>query len=441
MSPVGAYALLMLATVVLFGSRLWALGALSAGALYLTMGQYVDVLGANLYPIRILAYMAFGRVVLRGEFKAASLNRIDGALLLAFTYRTFVFLLNANGDGVGAIALWLDVVCAYFGCRGLVLSVADIQWLLRFMVVLLVPYACIVAWESETSVNLFAIVGGIEQHDFRGDRPRCIGSFGHATLLGTFGASFFPLYVAAWIGRSGRVWPVVGVSLCLVLVYFANSGGALTLVAIGLVGWSLWPLRSYTRAIRLAGFMALAVLALLMQAPVWYLPAKVSALTGGDGWHRSYLMDVALHHLGDWWLAGMSILETRHWFSYTVASGSADLINYYLDFGLAGGAAAVALLCMLIVRAFRAIGSELAAVGSDPQSMLSTLMVWGLGVVLAQHVFNWLGLVYFDQYFVFCFMQLAAISACSSPVKEAQPEQALDARQSANAFQQGRVPS
>jgi hypothetical protein len=441
MSPVGASTLLVLALVVLLCPRLWALGALAAGALYLTMGQYVDVLGANLYPIRILAYTAFARVVLRGELKAAALNRIDVALLLAFTYRTSVFLLNANGDGVGAIALWLDVVCAYFGCRGLVLSVADIQWLLRFMVVLLVPYACTVAWESQTGVNLFSIVGGIEQHDSRGDRPRCIGTFGHATLLGTFGASFFPLYVAAWMARSDRIWPVLGMSLCLALVYFANSGGALTLVAIGLVGWLLWPLRSHTRTIRLAAIIALVVLALLMQAPVWYLPAKVSALTGGDGWHRSYLMDVALHHLGDWWLAGMPILETRHWFSYTVASGSADLINYYLDFGLAGGAVAVALLCMLIVRAFQAIGNELAVASSRPQSMQSTLMRWGLGVVLSQHVFNWLGLVYFDQYFVFCFMQLAAISACSSPVKQAQTEQALDAQQSANALQQGRVPS
>lgn len=440
MTPVAASALLVLTLMVLFGPRLWALGALAAGALYLTMGHYVNVFGANLYPIRILVYVAFTRVVLRGEFKAAPLNRIDVALLLAFTYRTTLFLLNANGNSIGAIALWLDVVCAYFGCRGMVRSVADLQWLLPFMVILLLPYTAIVAWESQTGVNLFSIVGGIERQDYRGDRPRCLGTFGHATLLGTFGASFIPLYLAAWVARAGRVWPLLGVSLCGALVYFANSGGPLTLVAIGLVGWLLWPLRGQMRTIRLAGLVALVVLTLLMQAPVWYLPAKVSALTGGDGWHRSYLMDVALHHLSEWWLAGMSILETQHWFSYTVASGGADLINYYLDFGLAGGAVAVALLIMLIIRAFQAIGNELTAAESRPELRQEALMRWGLGVVLSQHVFNWLGLVYFDQYFVFCFLQLAAVSACSSHPEEAQTPEVLDAPQSVVAFRRGSVP-
>ena len=37
-------------------------------------------------------------------------------------------------------------------------------------------------------------------------------------------------------------------------------------------------------------------------------------------------------------------------------------------------------------------------------------MLWGLGVVLALHIMNWLGITYFDQTYLLWFMQLAMVS-------------------------------
>ena len=40
-------------------------------------------------------------------------------------------------------------------------------------------------------------------------------------------------------------------------------------------------------------------------------------------------------------------------------------------------------------------------------------LLWALGVVLTMHLFNWFGIVYFDQYYAVFFMQLAALSTFS----------------------------
>jgi hypothetical protein len=164
------------------------------------------------------------------------------------------------------------------------------------------------------------------------------------------------------------------------------------------------------REVRLTLLSALVLMALVMKAPIWYLPAKLSAFTGGDGWHRSYLVDAAFADFDKWWLAGLPVLDTRDWYPYVVMTGGADLINYYLDFGIAAGLAALLLFVVLLIRAFRSVGRSLAAhAGRGDRS--AELLVWGLGVVLAVHALNWFGLVYFDQLYVIWFMQLAAISS------------------------------
>ena len=73
-----------------------------------------------------------------------------------------------------------------------------------------------------------------------------------------------------------------------------------------------------------------------MRDPIWYLPSKMSALIGGGGWHRSYLMDQAIRHIDQWWLAGMPLDLTVNWFPYLV-HGAADMTNVYIGFGVDGG--------------------------------------------------------------------------------------------------------
>jgi len=182
---------------------------------------------------------------------------------------------------------------------------------------------------------------------------------------------------------------------------------------LGLAGWMLWQIRSQIRWLR-RGFVALTVmLAIVMKAPIWFVLARVSALTGGDGYHRSQLIDVALQNIDKWWLAGMPIRDTIRWFPYFLdITGGADITNNYLSFGITAGLGAVALLLVLLIRVCRNLGRTLARYRTDSKTARDNeYLVWGLGVMMVVHMFNWLEITYFDQTYVFWFMELAVISS------------------------------
>ena len=409
MNAIGGLTLAVLGTIVATASPRWAALALIAGVMYMTLGQAIDIEGFNIYPMRVLTLLAFVRVVLRSEWSWSSINDLDKALLLAYGYRTVVFIANGNGSAVNAVGLMVDVCLAYFAFRGLLKSVDDLSWVVRYWALLLIPYVGLLFVASSTGQNPFVAIGGIESAVVRGDRLRAIGSFGHASILGSFGAAGLPMFIALWMTGSHRRQALLGVVCSLAIVYFSNSGGPFTCAIITIAGWFLWRWRLRLHVVRqiLGGLFVLLIL--VMEAPIWYLPARISDLTGGDGWHRSYLMDIAIGHLDRWWLAGMSVLETKAWFSYTVVTGGADIINYYLDFGIAAGVVAIVLFVRLLVRLFKTVGAGMAQ--ARPRSDLATeYWLFGLGVALAMHVFNWFGIVYFDQCYAVLFMQFAAIS-------------------------------
>jgi hypothetical protein len=304
----------------------------------------------------------------------------------------------------------------YFTFRGMIGSVEDLRWFLRAFVIMLIPYFVLVSIQWLTLSNPFVIVAGSEYENFmfRNGKPRCIGSFRHPDLLGTLGASFLPLYIGLAFAKKDRIRALVGIGLCLGIVYLTNSGGPVSAVAVAIVGWLLWPVRTKTSLVRRTIVASLLVVALVMKAPIWYLPAKVSSITGGGGWHRSYLLDVAFKHIDKWWLAGMPASKTGDWFPYSLENGAADITNQYIAFGISAGLGGIGLLILLLVKSFRSLGEALKSARSNDREIADTeIMLWGMGVMLVVHVINWFGISYFDQIYVVWFMQLASISGLS----------------------------
>lgn len=431
MNIVGASILALLLGVVFFASKRMAAVGMMAGVLYLTLGQVIDLFGIHLYAMRILTLAGLIRVLFLNEFSFNNLNGFDKFLLAVYAYRVFVFIANGNGSAVNSIGLLIDISLAYFTFRGLLDDFKSFQWLLKAMIFLLIPYVALVSIEMITWHNPFLIQGATSEVVLRNGRPRCIGSFAHPTILGTFGASFLPLYMALYNIDGYRKTAAAGVGLCLAIVLLSNSGGPLSCAALGIAGWMLWIVRTKMFIVRRTLALLLILLVMVMKAPIWYLPAKLSIITGGDGWHRSYLMDVAFQNLDQWWFAGMSVLLTKDWFPYIVATGGADIINYYLDFGIAAGLISMGLFIALLVDAFSRLGNALIKIRSATSvSSEAEYILWALGTVLAMHIFNWFGLVYFDQYYVVLFMQFAAISTLSDISKLYVEDAAIPVEQS-----------
>ena len=354
MNPVGASILLVLVLAVLSAPRRWAGLGILAGVLYLTQYQAVNIAGFNVFAVRFLELAGFLRVLARHEFSFSKMNRTDHALLLLYCFTTIVFCLRSADDKAYVIGQGVDAFLCYFTFRGLIGDMADFRWFLRSFLFLLGPYALMILFESLTHRNAFAYVGAGGIAWMRGDRFRCVGSFRNPDLLGSLGASFLPLYIGMACIKPQRRLACVGIVLCLLIVWASNSGGPLCATAVGFIGWGFWRLRTQMRKVRWAMAAAIAALAMVMKAPIWYLLDRLGSITGGDAWHRSYLLDVSFQHLGIWWLAGMNFVETADWFPDGALSttGAADITNLFLSFGLTAGLGAMALLILLLARAF-----------------------------------------------------------------------------------------
>jgi hypothetical protein len=419
MNTVGVSILILTLVVVIFAPRRWAVLGMMAGVLYITQGQKIDVFGFNLYAHRFLEMAGFGRVIIKREISSGGLNKIDRALILLYFYTTVVYLIRSNEPEAYQIGLAVDASLCYFSFRGLIRDMDDFRWFLRSFVFLLVPYLILVSIEGITGDNPFTVMG-VPEHLFRGGKIRCIGSFRHPDLLGTLGASFLPLYIGLALAKIKPTRALVGIVVCISIVLASNSGLPIACAATGLVGWMLWPLRRKMFLVR-GGLLVLVIfLAIFMKAPIWYLPAKISSLTGGGGFHRSYLMEMAIRDFDKWWLAGIPIKETAGWFPYTLKiSGGADITNQFLSFGISAGLGAVALFILILVLSFKRIGKALEVVRS--RSSECEMILWGLGVMLSIHIVNWFGVSYFDQINVVWFLQLAAISSILEISSSAQP--------------------
>ena len=220
-----------LVLVVLCGSKRMALLAIAAGVLYLPQYQAVEVLGITLTSTRVFELAGFLRVLLRGETGAVQFNKIDRTFLLLYAYTTLVFLLRSETQQKEMIGTTIDAVFSYFTFRALIGDVEDVRWFLRRFLLCLVPFAGLLAVESQTGQNPFAVLGG-GFFDMRDGRLRALGSFRNASSLGTLGASLLPLYVALAWDRDGRISGGLGVGIACAIVYYSNSGGPASAAAV-----------------------------------------------------------------------------------------------------------------------------------------------------------------------------------------------------------------
>ena len=418
MNALSGTILLTLLVAVALAPRRWALLAMMAGVFFLTQGHSVNVAGASIFPIRFLEAAAFARVVLRRELLWSQLNKIDGTLLLVYNYTALVWIIRSSEVTAAQFAFALDPTVCYLAFRGLLAKLEDLRWLLRAFVPLLVPFTILVALERVNGQSSFAMVGANWEQYVRNGIARCSGPFRHASLLGSVAAAFLAMYVSLWWKKQDRAFAVLGAALCGGLVVLSNSGGPLTSALAAIAGWMLWPLRDRMRLVRRAMLGVVALLVLFMEAPIWFLPFKMSQVVGGGGYHRGQLMESAWNDLSRWWLFGIDLRETLPWMPYEHgATGGVDVTNEFIVFGIKGGLAALLLLVLVLFLAFGNIGRKLESIRLvNEKASANEALLWGLGVALVVHTVSWLGIAYFDQSWVIWLLHLAAVSAASDAV-------------------------
>ncbi|KQW37679.1 hypothetical protein [Rhizobacter sp. Root404] len=415
MNALGSVIFTVIAAPLLLGNRRIALLAMMASVLYLPQQQAIEIVSVNMTGIRLLELVALVRIVSRGELSAIAWNKLDSLFLCVYGYTLSVFLLRSDSGQLEVIGGAVDATLCYFTFRALLREQDEVEWFLRALVVIIVPFLILLSIESTTGVNPFSALGTWHSWvELRGDRPRVMGSFRNPSLLGTLGAAFMPLYIAQLVSGTAKKSAVLGLLACTYVVYVANSGGPLGAVAVGILGWLCWVMRQRMYLLRGLLLTTVCLLAVAMNAPVWSLIERVSSLSGGSGWHRAHLLTMAYRDIDLWWQAGMPVSQTRDWFPYVLGlTDTADITNTFLDFGLKAGLPAAVLFICLLSLAYSRLGQAIKASESLTSQRPARLMLWGLGCTLTVHVANWFSITYFDQIAVVWYFQLAAISTLS----------------------------
>jgi hypothetical protein len=208
---------------------------------------------------------------------------------------------------------------------------------------------------------------------------------------------------------------VVSAAACVVTIVCSGSSGPIMTFLSGIFGICVWRWRQSVRRIRTLIILGCVALHLVMNAPVWYLMARIDLAGGSTGWHRAELITAALSHFGEWWLVGTDY--TRHWIAYGVhwSEYHIDITNHYIAMGVNGGLPLMLCFITILWKAFQTLGrgmKPLRSVG-DPDEFT----LWCVGAVLFAHCFTFLSISYFDQnnvalaFLLGCIPGIAAIPA------------------------------
>jgi len=405
--------ILVNAVALLTLPRRWAPLPLLIGACYVTLGQGIELGPLHFTVIRMLVAVGILRVIMRGERLAGRMNGLDWlmAVWAGWALISSLFYQDVSGAFVNRLGLVYNSCGIYFLLRVFCQTLDDVVGLCRVTAILLVPVALEMLFEKLSQQNLFSVLGGIpEGPAIREGRIRAQGPFAHAILAGTVGAVCLPLILALW--QRHRKEAVIGVATCAVMIFAAASSGPIVGALAGVGALFMWRYRDRMRLVRWLAVLGYVGLDLVMQAPAYYLIGRFDLAGGSTGYHRAALMESAIIHLDEWWLAGTDY--TRHWMASGVSWSleHTDITNHYLQMGVTGGLPLMLLFIAVLGKGFSFVGRTMR---QEPELPLeSQFMIWALGASLFANATNFLAVSYFDQSFVFIYLTLAAIGSVHS---------------------------
>jgi hypothetical protein len=223
--------------------------------------------------------------------------------------------------------------------------------------------------------------------------------------------------------KQSRKIAMIGLFSAGAVVFTSGASGPIMMVLSIMFALAMWKVRQHLKMIRWFAVLMVILLDLVMQDPVYYLVARIDITGGSTGWHRAALLQQAIEHLHEWWLAGTDY--TRHWMPTGIYANEnhTDITNHYLENGVWGGLPLMFLFMRVLYVAFKMVGNALRE--SEADTVERKAWIWVLGSILFGHVTNLFSISYFDQSVVFLYLVLACIASLAAqpvPVEAEVPQ-------------------
>jgi hypothetical protein len=411
-TAIGLFVVCLLLTLIL--PRKYAIIPFLLGALLIPLQEVIVVAGLHLMIYRLLLLGGWARILWiwlsTGRNVFPKLNVLDKVFLAwAISNATTYVLLWGTGAIVNRLGFLYTTLGAYFWLRYLIRDRDDVVRAIKVLSVATAFMAAGMFVEHLHGVNQFYLyLAGVLKHaDIREGRIRAQGPFLHSIIAGTFAAMLVPLFLLLWKERKeNRFFSVMGVVASSVIALTCASSTPLMTYAAGVIGLCLWFARRNMRAVRWGIIAALIALQVTMNAPIWFVFARLGGVMGGTGWHRSELIDQFVHRIGDWWLVGAR--DSATW-----GMDMWDCIDAYVRAGVDGGLVTFVLFISLIVLAYKKIGR---ARKIAEHNRSNERVLWAIGASLFANTVAFFGIIYFDQSVLAWYTLLVMISATSTSV-------------------------
>jgi len=369
-------------------------------------GQRLVIGGIGFDVVRMVLVCACVRIAFKGEYRDLRFSALDRVFLGWVVLLFLVPLLSGSATVARQFGFLLDYFVEYLVLRCLLPVGNEIEFVARTLIFAGVIVCLGMLLERTTGKNVFHLLGAPEAVTVREGEIRATAGFDHPILAGTFGALLLPL---SWLVRKesygGKVLWLTGMFCSLAIVKASKSSGPLYALLAGGFAIGLWPLRKHMRLLRNGMWVTLVLLHLIMTGPVWALlfriPDALGLVAGSTSFHRFELIDLAIQHIGDWWLAGISLEQVAHW-----SWGINDLTNQFLLVGFSGGLLGMVLFVLVLVRAFSLTGR--CSLEGEESSV--RFRGWLLGCVLFAHVMAFIGVGYFSGFWFFLNLTFALIA-------------------------------
>ena len=273
------------------------------------------------------------------------------------------------------------------------------------------PLAAEMLYEKMTAHNLFFALGeGPSGSAIREGHIRARGPFAHAILAGSVGAVCIPFMIGIW--RQHRKTAIAGIFACTTMVVTSVSSGPILSTIAAIAALYMWRYRQNMRLIRWVAVISYIGLDLVMKAPAYYIIYRFDITRGSTGYHRAALIESALKHINEWWLAGTD--SPRHWMPTGVSwsPDHTDITNQYLEQGVVGGLPLMFLFIAIMGMGFSLVGQSLQQGAKLNQE--SQFMVWAIGASLFTYAVTFISVSFFDQSILFYYFTLAAIGSAGS---------------------------
>lgn len=403
--PLVAVALLVTIILILWRPRKSIIFPLLLCTFLVPRGQQLMLAGAHFYVRLILILVAFIRLS-KDKFRiAGGLNSIDKVFIAWACYRVFAAIVtNWPGGTNEQLAFLLQALCGYFVLRYLIQNEDDIASAAKALGLSALVLGASMILERHVMVNPWGYyLGGTDIVPLiRNGSVRAQATFGHSILAGCFGATIVPLFIWLW-KRKERTWAIIGLTGSTLMVLTANSSTPLLAYIAGVLGVLLWPVRKKMKWIRWSIVATLAILAVVMNAPVWFVIAHVDVVGGSGGYDRAFLIDMCIRHMRDWWLFGTN--QNGSW-----GFDMWDMSDQFVAEAETGGLITIICFIAIISKCFGRLGTMRKRVRPKEQWLL-----WCLGATMLAHIFAYFGVAYWDQSQIWWFTFLAMVSAATVP--------------------------